>query len=131
MVRRRHVGFLPIDPFVGAAEWAQLRFDALHQPEGRATLPPPGAPADWAAHANPGQGLVERGCMPGAHVSYFQTRLSQRKFHGRQRMHARRVKERQVAILCSNEESQLRASQNDSFGAHLNKSAHDVGKLRS
>jgi len=131
MVRRRHVGLSPIDPFVGAAERAQLGFHVLHQPEGGATLPLPGAPTDRAAHANPGQGLVKRGCIPGAHVSYFQTRLFQCLFHGGQRMHAHRVKERDATILRAEEQPQFRASQNDSFCAHLNQSAHDIGNLSS
>jgi hypothetical protein len=131
MIRRRHVGFSPIDPFVGAAEWTQLPFDVLHQPEGGASLPPPGAPADRATHANPGQGLVKRRCMPGAHVSYFQTRLFQCLFHGGQRMHACRVKERLATILRTEEQPQFRASQNDPFCAHLDQSAHYIGNLSS
>ena len=50
-----------MDPFVGAAEWARFGFDPLHQPESRAALSPPGAPANRAIHAKTGQDFVEGG----------------------------------------------------------------------
>jgi hypothetical protein len=48
-------------PLVSPAERAQLAFDALHQPEGESALPAPGAAADRAMGADPGQRPVERG----------------------------------------------------------------------
>jgi len=51
--------FASVHPFVGATKRARLGFDPLHQPESRAGLSPPGAPADRTVRTNPGQGFVE------------------------------------------------------------------------
>jgi hypothetical protein len=61
--------FGSVHPFVGAAERAYLRFDLFYQPESRAALLLSGAPADQAFHAEFGQGFVERGWFPVAHVT--------------------------------------------------------------
>ena len=61
--------FASIDPFISPAERTQTGFDVLHQPERGATLLPPGAPADQAFQAEPGQGFVELGWFLDAHIT--------------------------------------------------------------
>jgi hypothetical protein len=48
-----------MNPFVGAAKWAQLGFDVPHKPERESALSLPGASADRAVCADPGQDFVE------------------------------------------------------------------------
>lgn len=69
MNTHRHVCFPAMDPFVGAAERAQPRFDLLHQPKREAALLPPGAPADRAVLANPGQHQINPRWFRLAHIS--------------------------------------------------------------
>jgi hypothetical protein len=61
--------FASMDPFVGAAERAQIGFDFFHQPESHSALPLSCAPTDQAFHTEFGQRFVEWGWFLVAHVT--------------------------------------------------------------
>lgn len=73
-VPHRLMGLVPMDPFVGAAEGADLGLDPFHQLEGRAALLPTGAAAHRAVQANLGQRQIKRGwgrIAHGDHLPHF------------------------------------------------------------
>jgi hypothetical protein len=48
-----------MNPFIGAAEWTELAFHLLYQPEGRTALPTPGVATNRAVRTHLGEGFVE------------------------------------------------------------------------
>ena len=53
--------FMPVHPFIGATERAEMLLDAVHQPEGQAGLPAARGAADRTVAAYVGQDTVQRG----------------------------------------------------------------------